>query len=296
MHYKLFKYELLKADGRQFLSDKHFKLFENSKGADGRGRYVKYRGKNDAVLMFLREYSTKFIGLIGKYSEERDVTRYDNTKDEIYTENVDDNDYPHTAFMCFPRIKIVACVDGAAISSLAAMRRLHQILASRASSRFEFEEISQTYDLRKVVEQFKVVKVDFEILPVNPHSEDLGLALDKARMVDHIKRIRGSAEAPKTDPMKLEGGFLTAIQQLQRSGHCKVGFRGFTDGDVEVHVPKPDKARKLSEDDEAYVHGEEVGVRISFPKEKFRYPFDESHVLKVYKVAKQFVELSKDES
>lgn len=295
MHYKLFKYSLARSDYREVLADEHFGFFDRSKGADSVGRYARYRGKHDAVLMFLRRYNTKFIGLIGRYSIERDVDIYDPEADIVNTQIVEDEDYPNTPFLCFPRIKMIACVDGGRIPALTAMRRLHQILASRQNLIFTFEEISQTFDLRKAINRFRVTRVDFEIFPVNPHSGDLGLEFDRSRKLDHIRKLKGVAEAPKSDPLKLEGGLLTAIQQLQKSGHCKLGFRGFTHGDVEVHVPKPSKLQKLADDESESVYGEESGVRISFPKTKLEYPFDEDHVLLVYKIAKQFLEIQSDE-
>jgi hypothetical protein len=88
--------------------------------------------------------------------------------------------------------------------------------------------------------------VVFEIIPVNPHTGDLGAKLDESRKLDHIRKLQGKAQAPISDPLRLDGGFLTAVQQLQESGHSKVGFTGNTlDGRAEVKVPSRRKLRAL---------------------------------------------------
>jgi hypothetical protein len=295
MKYKLFKYEFRTASRRPVLQSEHLKLFEAAKGLNETGQYVEYRGKKDTLLMHFRNYENKFIGLIGRLSRERDVTLYNNTDDSIYVERMDDEDHPNTPFICFPRIGMIVCVDGAAIPAHSAMSRLHQIFAAKSRIIFEVEEISQSFDLRKATKEFRITQVDFEVIPVNPHTDDLGRQLDESRKLDHIKKIRGTAEASKSAPMQLRGGFLTALQQLQQSGHCKVGFHGVTEDGVEVQVPKPSRPRRLSDDEDVAVAGEEVGVRIKFPGPREHYPFSKAHVLEVLKVAKKFLELESDE-
>jgi hypothetical protein len=295
MHYKLFSYELTAPNGKDLSPDDHDKLFERCKGRDDTGNYTEYRGKKDALLMYIRVYGTKFIGLVGRRSNDREVVLYDEDGDETFVQTVEDEDYPHAAFICFPRIRMIACVDGAQISAQAAMARLHRIIGSRTKYFFVVKEISQPFDLRKATQRFRITQVNFEILPVNPHSGDLGLELDASRKLDHIKKIKGTAEGSRSDPLKLEGGFLTAIQQLQASGHCRVGFHGITEDGVEVQVPKPSQAKKLSDDTDDHTAGEEEGVRIKFPSQKQKYPFSEAHVLEVLKVAKKFLAMSADD-
>jgi hypothetical protein len=159
---------------------------------------------------------------------------------------------------------------------------------------FVVEAITETFDLRKAVKRFKVTEVTFEILPVNPHSGDLGLQLDESRKIDHIRRIVGSAQALPSDPMKLDGGLLTAIQQLQLSGHAKVGFVGRTEDKVEVKVEKPSKPQRLAADEDESVFGENVGVKINI-KERVEYPFPKHHVMLIRSIAKKFSKLSVDD-
>ncbi|WFU28447.1 hypothetical protein QA649_20160 [Bradyrhizobium sp. CB1717] len=297
MHYKLYRYQLTKVSGekeREIHPDDHFKLFQRARGTDSYGEFAEYRGKRDSVLMFVREYRSDFVGLIGRHSTEREVTTYDAKEDETYQVEVDDDDYPNAAFVCLPRLRMIACSDGARMPADGAMSRLHQILLYRHRAYFVVEAIKETFDLRKAVNRFRLIEVTFDILPVNPHTGDLGLKLDESRKLDHIKKISGKATAPSSAPMTLEGGFLTSVQQLQQSGHAKVGFVGRTDEGTEVKVPKPGKTTELAEDEEDSVRNESVGVRIKVP-EKLDYPFNQAYVTRIRKIARQFEESTLDD-
>jgi hypothetical protein len=79
MHYKLYRYRITKIVGKDrevaVHPDDHFKTFFKSKGKDSYGDLAEYRGKKDSVLMYLRDFHYDFIGLIGRHSTEREVTR-----------------------------------------------------------------------------------------------------------------------------------------------------------------------------------------------------------------------------
>ena len=246
--------------------------------------------KRTPVLMHLRNYGYDFVGLVGRHSTEREVTAYDVDEDITVQVAVDDDDYPHAAFVCLPRIGMITCTDGGRIRANAALSRLHQILAHRKHLLFVFDEIKETFDLRKAIKRFRLVEVTFEIHPVNPHTEDLGTQLDESRKIDHIKKLNGTAHGAISEPLTLDGGFLTAVQQLQKSGHAKVGFKGYThDKQIEVSVPRPSQAKALSEREEVETSGENVGVRINIPG-KLEYPFPESFVHQMRQIARSFTE------
>ena len=80
---------------------------------------------------------------------------------------------------------------------------------------------------------------------------------------------------------------MTAVQQLQASGHAKVGFVGRTDDKVEVKVEKPSKAQRLAAAEDESVFGENVGVKINI-KDKVEYPFPIHHVMLIRTIAKKF--------
>jgi hypothetical protein len=297
MHYKLYRYTLTKLtedSEREVHPDKHYKIFSRSKGKDGYGQLSEYRGKKDSVLMYLREYRSDFTGLIGRHSTEREITAYLEKDDETTTQRVGDDDYPHAAFVCIPRLRMIACIDNSQVKADGAMGRLHQILIQRQKVIFVVQAITETFDLRKAVQRFRLIDVTFDVLPVNPHSEDLGLALDESRALDHIRKISGKATATPAHPLTLNGGFLTSVQQLQKSGHAKVGFVGLTEDNIEVKVQKPGQTTELSEDGEEAVWGENVGVKINIPG-KHDYPFPQSHVTLIRKIARKFMKAGVDE-
>ena len=147
-----------------------------------------------------------------------------------------------------------------------AMSRLHRILAHRKGMLFVFKPVSQTFDLRKATNRFRITQVDFEVLPVNPHTGDLGQQLGESKKLDHIQKLKGKAEAKPNDALKLAGGFLTAIQELQQSGHCRVAS-------LEVQVNKPRRPRELSEDPEEETWGDEADVRVVLRGRRLEYPF-----------------------
>lgn len=287
MYYKLYRYTLADKKERVIHPDRHFLEFSKAKGADEFGEFSPYRRKKDSVLMYLRDYHYDFIGLIGRHSTEREVTSYDEGEDVTTVARVVDDDYPHSPFICMPRLGMIACVDSAKLRADAAISRLHSILIFRRNLLFIAEPITETFDLRKAVKRFKIIEVTFELLPVNPHSGDLGLRLDESRKIDHIRRIVGSAQAHPADPMKLDGGFLTAVQQLQASGHAKVGFVGRTSDAVEVKVEKPSRSQRLASAEDESVSGENVGVKINI-KEQLEYPFPKHHVIEIRTIARKF--------
>ena len=45
------------------------------------GEHATYRGKKNAVLMYIQNYQPDFAGLVGKHSTERTITKYDDTTD-----------------------------------------------------------------------------------------------------------------------------------------------------------------------------------------------------------------------
>jgi hypothetical protein len=289
MYYKLYRYSLVGRNDRPIHPDRHSE-FNKAKGTDELGELSPYRSRKDSVLMYLRDYHYDFIGLIGRHSTEREITTYDESEDETAIKRVVDDDYPHAPFVCMPRLGMIACVDGARLRADAAMARLHGILAHRRKLLFVVEAITETFDLRKAVKRFNIIEVTFELLPVNPHSGDLGSKLDESRKLDHIRRIVGTAQALPSDPIKLDGGFLTAVQQLQTSLHAKVGFVGRTDDrdKVEVKVEKPVKSQRLASSEDEAVFGENVGFKINV-KEKLEYPFPRSHVMLIRSIARKFL-------
>lgn len=295
MKYKLYRYELDDRQGRIISPDRHYDLFQQSIGRDDTGRLAEYRGQRDTVLMYLRAYRKDFAGLIGRHSTRREVTTYDETVDEADTVLVDDDDYPNVPFICMPRLRMIACVKGRQISPDSAMSRLHQIIAHRTGATFIVEAIREPFDLRKAVKRFRVVEITFDILPVNPPTGDLGKELDESRSVDHIDRIVGKMFGDPSDPIVLDGGFATAVQELQASGHSRVGFKGLTSDGIEVDVPKPRQARSLSENSDETVVGENVDVEIVVPNTRLDYPFDQTHVLKIRKIAKAFSDVDDDD-
>lgn len=231
--------------------------------------------------------SSDFIGLVGRHSTEREVTEYDQNVDETSTIVVRDDDYPNSPFICMPRLKLIACVDGSKIRADSAISRLNAILDARHRALFVAESLKEAYDLRRAVKNFRVFEVDFEIFPVNPHSEDLGLELDEQRKKDHIRQFAGKLKANKNDKLELLGGLLTAVQQLQKSGHAVAGFKAETESGIQISVPKPNpkSAPKIAEqesDSEA-----DSDVRIDFPDMKAAFPLSVDHVNKVRTVAKK---------
>ena len=289
MQYKFYKYSLADRNGNDVAPDDHYDIFNNAKATDDVGEFTKYRGQKNAVLMYLRKFGSDFSGLVGKHSTEREITNYDSEEDETTNNLVEDNDYPHAPFVCMPRLRVIACIEGSRIGADSAMHRLHSILAHRTQHTFIIESIRESQDIRKAITRFRVTEVSFEILPVNPHTGALGRALDEARAVDHIKRIKGVAEASEADPMSLDGGFLTQIQELQQSGHAKVGYKAVADNGIQISVSKPNEAMELDTDHESVVHGENVDVKVVFPRMRIYYPFDQGHITQLRTIARRFL-------
>lgn len=290
MRYKLYRYEITDKNNRLIGPDRHFDVFKNSTGADSGGGFSLYRGRADAVLMYVRRpqpSSSDFIGLVGRHSTEREVTEYDQSNDETYIAVVNDDDYPNSPFVCMPRLRLIACADGSRIKADTAISRLHAILNYRQRAFFAAESLKEAYDLRRAVKNFRVFEVDFEVFPVNPHSEDLGLELDEQRKRDHIKRFSGKLKANKDDKLELLGGLLTAIQQLQKSGHAVAGFKAETEGGVQISVPKPKPkyAPKIAENEAE--SEPDSDVRIDFPNTPATFPLSVDHVNRVRTIAKK---------
>lgn len=287
LKYKIYEYEIIDQRGRSINPDRHYAIFHESRGADPYGNYSLHRGKQDAVLMNLRPASKDFMGLVGKHSTEREITLYSDSEDAAYEVVVSDDDYPHTMFVCLPRLGAIFMGDTGRIKADSAMRRLHSILAARAKVRMQYRSITEAYDLKYAVEKFRVYEVNFEIRPVNPHSGDLGKELDEARKRDHIRQIAGKAKAAKDDKLQLEGGFLSAVNDLQRSGHARVGYHAEANDGILVDVQKPPES-----DIEAYEdwdQGPKAEMRIDFPGLRLTWPISQAHVTALRKLARAMI-------
>jgi len=273
MKYKIYEYWLRDSKGYDIAPDRHFEFFQRSTGRDEYGQFAEYRGQKNSVLMHLRRFSKDFSGLVGRHSQEREVTEYVERTDETLVVVVEDDDYPNTPFICFPRLKAIAVLDGSRITADAAVARLHQILGHRTHTYLTYGTFREALDLRRAVARFKVTEVTFEVLPVNPHTGPLGKRLDEARAKDHIRKITGRLEGKKTEPLKLEGGFLTEVQQLQQSGHAKVGYKGYADNDMAIEVAKPKEARELEDEPAPGSREQEVDIRVEVAGRRIEYPF-----------------------
>ncbi len=183
---------------------------------------------------------------------------------------------------------MLACIDGAEITAGAAIQRLHAILSHRQNVSFVAEPLTEVADLRRAVNKFRLVRVEYEVLPVNPHTKDLGMELDHKRKLDHIRKMTGVLEGSSMDPLKLNGGFLTQIQQLQESGHGRVGFVGIDSQNTEIKVPKPKEAHALHENEYITMPGTSPEVKITLQDVKLRYPFTKKHVLYMKGIASVF--------
>jgi hypothetical protein len=107
-------------------------------------------------------------------------------------------------------------------------------------------------------------------------------------MRDHITRWRGKFNADITDPLRLNGGLLHGVQQLQESGHCRVGFTAYTDSGAEITLPKPKKRRSFpaetSEDSDQLA----PELRLRFSDIHTHYPFDTDHLSDLISILQQF--------
>lgn len=294
MQYRMYKYELSRRDGRLVPSSQHFDIFNTSKGYDVLGRSAKYRGSDNALLMYIQKYGVDFGGLIGRHSTEREITQYKQREDKTETVPVEDDDYPNVAFLCFPRMGMLTCIDGASITSSSAMSRLHAILAHRKLLNFVVEPLTENVDLRSAIARFKITEVTFEILPVNPHTGDLGKLLDQNRKIDHIRKIVGRLEGSRSDPLQLNGGLLEQIQQLQKSGHSRVGFEGYDSQGTLIHVPKPKAAKAMHEDPDHAAAGAEQQIKIEIPGVRPDFPFQREHVNYIKSICASFRDMPEE--
>lgn len=294
MYYRLYSYTITQNNNIPVGPDRHYDLFVKSKGKDEFGALAVYRGRKNSILMHLQKYQSDFSGLIGKYSTERQVTKYDDVEDTADTITVDDEDYPNTPFIAYPRLGFIAVLDSGQLKADGAISRLHNIIGHRTKSYFVAEAVTQPIDLRKAVKRFKVTEVTFEIFPVNPHTGDLGKKLDDDRARDHIKKIYGKLDGSVATPLELNGGLLTQIQQLQQSGHSKVGFKATSNGGAEIQIPKPRDRRELAENEEELVVGEEAHLRIEFKNARLTYPFHQGHITDLRTIIRDLTEEKND--
>ncbi len=246
-----------------------------------------YRGQANAILMQLVGNPSRFTGLVGKHSTEREVETYDNDADEVNAQVVPDDNYPNAAFLCIPEINMIACQDRATLTAKSAIARLHAILAHRTRITLVGHPLRQSDDLRFAIDHFRVVEVDFEVLPVNPHTGDAGRLLDENNKRDHVAKMRGKLLAEEGGRIELGGGTATQIQQLQQSGHARVGYKGFGPRNVEINVSKPHSPSPKEEDDEESDESYPE-MRITFPHVPPTYPLPREHVEELERMMRIF--------
>lgn len=290
MFFKFFSYSL-ERDGQEIPADEHLKNFRASRGKDENGEFVNYRGQRNSVLMSVKKSGDVFTGLVGKYSDKREITDYDNNEDETKQISVRDNDYPNTPFVCAPKLKGIAIGDSSPVVATSAIRRLHAILQSRANATFVAEPIKNIDDLRFATNAFKVTEISFETYPVNPHTGVLGKLWDRASKRDHVKKVVGRLFGTAEKPIKLNRGLASQIQQLQASGHSKVGYTAIGNDGLELKLPKPREIRPTSPD-EGIVQSGLPDVRVKLREFGDQYPLSNDEINRVLRALRALLSAS----
>lgn len=280
MFFKFFEYSLENDDGK-LPSETHRDIFRKARGFDEDGLLVKYRGQRNSILMGVRKAGDFFTGLIGRHSEQRDVTDYDANEDAPARKTVDDDDYPNTPFVCWPKKKGIAICDSAPISAGSAVQRLHAILYDRAGVEFSVTPIKEFDDLRFATNNLRIIEISFETVRVNPHTEALGMAWNESAVQDHVTKVAGKLVATSAKPVELNGGIATQIQQLQKSGHCRVGYTGLTPKGVKIKTQKPRHLRALPDDDSEIPDEQAPDVRVKFDNFGKSYPLEADDISRV---------------
>ena len=207
---------------------------------------------------------------------------------------VEDNDYPNAPFICSPDIEMLGCVDGPDISANSAVSRIQAILNHRSGVFFSSSPIKQLDDLRFAVNEFRIYEVDYELVSVNPHTGDLGRALDENNKRDHIEKMKGKLIARDEEPLKLNGGTLSQVQELQESGHARVGYLAKTDEGHEIRVPKPSKPAPHDLETDEPESRNLTDVRLRLHGVTVDYPFPDHHVDLIVNIMRTFSRASNE--
>jgi hypothetical protein len=261
MYWKFYSYDLYSFDQEQALApQEHYAIFAKAKGFDREGKLAPHRKKSDAILMEIKRQGRAISLIAGKHVTERNVQVYRNDRDEL-TERLElDNNYEGALCLFWPDINKCAVSDQQNLRARSAIARINAVVNFRRLAWFVANPVTQARDLEELTKNYMVHEVSFEIRPVNPHTGPLGEKLDKSNKKDQIRRLIGKAQANGSTGLALNGGTLSEVNELYKSGHATIGVKAKNENGTELVIPRP------SFESERSGTGRANEVRVSTPQ------------------------------
>jgi hypothetical protein len=202
----------------------------------------------DSLVMRPREFSLDghraLAWSVGRRIGTRVSAEYDPGKDRLEFNTVNDAGIQYADFLAIPELGVLAVDDRAGDTHLggkAAIGRFRSIFSHIPHGFFDIELTTNTDDVHRALEHWRITEFSFVVRPYNPHpTSDMMKDFSDAMSREKIARLSGTArsgEGQYLDP-KQEGQMAAAIE-LADAGYGQYGVKGTTPDGHEAQIKQP---------------------------------------------------------
>ena len=269
----LFCRYLLSVDGEKlegasqygFLSEMQGRPFAHGKKAERERRF-------DTLIMRPRRHErqdTEFLSWsVGQLIESRVLAVYDEAKDKLEFEVIEDGSVRFTDFISIPSLGAMAVDDRAAsdlhLGGKQAINRLTSLVRSQMGAEIEVTRELTAEDVNRALKTWDLQKYSFTIRPNNPRPvSSLARKLSAQMKADGIGQLRAEAKPPEGGSMsKSDEGLIEAASDLVEAGYGQQAISGYTENHIKAEIKKPRFDQDPEKNDKAREKARELRVMI----------------------------------
>ena len=199
------------------------------------GERAEEEGNYNTLLMRPKQLTVArrevFAWSVGVMIRQRLRAKYDEARDRIDLELIDDGSVRYSDFVAVPSLSVLAVDDRAGemhLGGKAAINRLRSVIRSSddADAHVEFEATPD--EVRRALRDWSLTRVKFTLQPNNPRPvARLSQALSDQFKRDGIGKLTGSVQPAEGTPMRMhKEGFIAAAAGLAEAGYGQVSVAG----------------------------------------------------------------------
>jgi hypothetical protein len=209
--------------------------------AENDGNYNTLLMRPKRLSVARREALTWSVGVMVK---QRLRAKYDQTRDRIDMELIDDGSIRYSDFVAIPSLSVLAVDDRSGdlhLGGKAAINRFRSVIRSQddADTSVEFEATPD--EVRRALRDWSLTRVKFTLQPNNPRPvARLSQALSDQFKRDGIGKLTGSVQPAEGTQMRMHReGFIAAAAGLADAGYGQLSVAGHTEDGLDAEIKKP---------------------------------------------------------
>ena len=213
------------------------------------GERAEEEGNYNTLLMRPKRFSVArrevFSWSVGVMICRRLRAKYDQAKDRIDLELIEDGSVRYSDFVAIPSLSVLAVDDRAGEMHLGgkqAINRFRSVIRSsnNADTHIEFEATPD--EVRRALRDWSLsLRVKFTLQPSNPRPVSrLSQALSDQFKRDGIGKLTGSVQPAEGTQMRMHReGFIAAAAGLAEAGYGQLSVAGHTEDGLDAEIKKP---------------------------------------------------------